>query len=74
MQLQLISILSNTLGISIEQININSSSENIKQWDSLKHMNVIFAVEDEFNIIVPDEQLANSTSVKSLLQIINDTK
>jgi acyl carrier protein len=35
----------------VNSINNESSSDNIENWDSLKHMNLIIALEDEFNII-----------------------
>jgi acyl carrier protein len=74
MEQRLISVLSSTLALDESQITIDSSSENIEQWDSLKHMNIIFAVEDEFNIIIPDEKLSESTNVKALLAIIKEAK
>jgi acyl carrier protein len=70
MKSKLLKTLSDTLGISETDLNESSSAENFMQWDSLMHMNIIFAVEDTFNITIPDSKLSESTSVKSLLSII----
>lgn len=67
---KLLGLLSDTLGVPIEALSIDSSSQTIENWDSLKHMSVIFAVEDKFNITIPDEKLSETTSVRSLLEII----
>jgi acyl carrier protein len=70
MKNKLLKVLSDALSLSETELNESSSTENIKQWDSLMHMNIIFAVEDAFSITIPDDQLSESTSVKALLSII----
>jgi acyl carrier protein len=67
---KLLNLLSHALDVSIDELSIESSSENIEKWDSLIQMNIIFAVEDEFNIRIPDDKLSETTSVKKLLEII----
>jgi acyl carrier protein len=70
MESKLLKVLSDALGIPEAELNESSSTETIKQWDSLMHMNIIFAVEDAYGITIPDEKLSDSTSVKALLSII----
>jgi acyl carrier protein len=40
----------------------SSSSDTIDTWDSLKHMNLILALEEEFGVSIPDDEAANITS------------
>ena len=40
--------MSNVLNIDSDTIKNDSSPDNIKDWDSIKHMNLIFALEEEF--------------------------
>lgn len=68
---KIIEIISNTLNIPPEQVTLESDTTNTPMWDSLAHMNVIFALEDCFDIQFTDEELEKSTSVKQLLKIIN---
>jgi len=53
-------ILKNTLAtvfaISSENINDESSMDTIIQWDSLKHLNLVLAIENAFNISLTEEQ------------------
>jgi|TARA_B100001964_G_C14187546_1_gene579399 acyl carrier protein len=41
-------VMSNVLNIDIALINNNTSPDNVENWDSLKHMNLIIALEEEF--------------------------
>jgi acyl carrier protein len=43
---------------------------NIAAWDSLKHMNVILAVENEFDVEFDDEDLANTHSIELLVEAV----
>ena len=33
-----------------EEINEESSPDTIESWDSLRHMNIVIALEEEFNV------------------------
>lgn len=52
-------IMSAVFEISISDIDDESSVDTIKSWDSLKHMNLIIALEEEFQITIPDEEVGN---------------
>jgi acyl carrier protein len=54
------SLLKNTLatvfGVSEENIDENSSMDTLSQWDSVKHLNLVLAIESTFNISLTEEQ------------------
>ena len=60
------------LEVAPESIDENSSMDNIKSWDSLKHMNLVLAIEEEFGISVPDEEAANITSYKLIKIVVEE--
>jgi len=43
-------VLSQMFTIPIESINDNTSYDNVPKWDSLAHMNLVIALEEEFAI------------------------
>ena len=47
--------MSSVFGISKEDIKDDASPDNIESWDSLKHMNLIVALEEEFDLEIPDK-------------------
>jgi|Laugresbdmm110sn_1035088.scaffolds.fasta_scaffold257794_2 acyl carrier protein len=60
------------LKIDISKINDKSSMDNILNWDSLRHMNLILALEDEFKISIPDEDVGNITSFKLIKLVLEE--
>ena len=47
-----------------EDIPDNATPGQIEKWDSLKHMNLIVALEEEFSIRFRDEQLEELISIE----------
>lgn len=70
MESKIISIVARVLNEDISRVTSNSSAENMMQWDSLKQMQIIMAVEDEFKIKVADDSLLHAVSIKSLTDIV----
>jgi acyl carrier protein len=62
-------VMSSVLGVGPDLILPTSSQDSIENWDSLKHMNLILALEEEFGITIPDEDAANLPSFR-LIQIV----
>ena len=58
--------------ISTGEINDESSPDTIESWDSLKHMNLIIALEEEFNISIPDHEVGNMLNFELIFHIINE--
>ena len=70
---QLIELISKVLKIPVGDLSIESSADHYAQWDSLAHMNLIFALEEEFKVTVSDEDLPNSMNIKKLLEIVENS-
>ena len=69
-------VMASVLGFEIN--DIKNESPNLKEhWDSLKHMNLIVALEEEFDIQFHDDemsQLINFLQIKEMvLRKINHT-
>jgi len=50
--------------VDVAEITDDLSAVNFERWDSLAHMNLLVALEEEFDIRFPDEMLVDLTSVK----------
>jgi acyl carrier protein len=64
-------VMSLVFEVPLESITVNSSSDNIENWDSLRHLNLILALEEEFGVSIPDDEVGNLVNYK-LIQIIID--
>ena len=47
----------------IEEVNLNYSMDEIPEWDSFKHYELIVAVENEFKIKLEDVDTIEITSI-----------
>lgn len=76
MESKLKRLFSEVLGVPESKIQNDSSPESLEQWDSLNHMNLILALEQEFNVtFTPDEmiELLNFELIKKTLTVkLND--
>lgn len=70
MENKLIKLLSVILDVDEERIDNSTSSDNINGWDSLKQMNIIVAIEEEFDIQFDEEESILSDSYIALLNAI----
>ena len=69
---KLYKILSQVLNVPIEQINNESSPDTIDGWDSLKHMNLVLAIEQEFNIQFTEEQIFEMLNVALIKESLKE--
>jgi len=65
-------VMSAVFEIRVEFIADDASSDNIENWDSLRHLNLILALEEEFGVSIPDEEVGNLVNYKLIELVIND--
>lgn len=63
-------IVAETLELDPALITAETSVENQPKWDSLRHMNLIFAIEDGFGVRFDDEQLPQLTSIAAIERVL----
>ncbi len=50
----------------------DTSTDTVPGWDSLRHMNLIIAIEQAFGITVPDEDVTSMTSYPIIRAVIEE--
>ncbi len=65
-------VMSAVFEIPVESIADDASSDNIENWDSLRHLNLILALEEEFGVSIPDDEVGNLVNYKLIELVIND--
>lgn len=63
-------ILAVVLNVEIENVNDESSTDSLSEWDSLRHMNLIAAVEDNYDIYFKEDEILSATKFLQLLDLI----
>jgi len=67
-EISVLAVLKTVLSVDLTS---ESKREEVAEWDSLKHIDVIFSLEDEFNIRFDEDILIDIVGVTSLVEIIN---
>ncbi len=73
MSSKIFKVISQVMGVSEEEISEESSPDTIEAWDSLNHMNLVFALEEEYSIRFTDESIMQMIDVSSIIKTINDS-
>ena len=63
-------VVSDVLEVDIDDINENSSPDNIEKWDSLSHIKLVMAIEVEFNVKLTPDDMMDMLSVKLIKMIL----
>ncbi|WP_061212752.1 acyl carrier protein [Syntrophomonas wolfei] len=65
-------IMAEILGIKQESINSKTTPDTVKEWDSLKHMQLILALEEEFSVEIPDEFIDKMLNVDMIFSVLRN--
>lgn len=65
-------VLAGVFGVSVEQITESSSPDTIEKWDSLHHMNLIIALEEEFAVEFSDEEVVELMNYEMIRLILTE--
>jgi len=69
---RILKIVSQVMEVPLEQLNEESSPDTIENWDSLKHMNLILALEEEFDVNFSDEEIVEMLSVEIIVETLKE--
>ena len=65
-------IVSEVFGVSIEQINDDSSPDSISSWDSVSHIHLVLSLEAEFGVSLSPEDAMEMLSIGLIRMILAD--
>jgi acyl carrier protein len=54
----------------ISEIDENASPDTIKNWDSLRHMNLIVALEEEFGVTFKEDEIVEMLNYKLIYETL----
>ena len=65
-------VMATLLNVDAASVGQDASMDTIQSWDSLRHMNLVLALEEEFKVSIPDEDAANITSYQLIKLVLED--
>jgi|WetSurMetagenome_2_1015567.scaffolds.fasta_scaffold1200070_1 acyl carrier protein len=65
------SLIAEFFNKSIADVNIDSSKDDIEEWDSLEHIKLVLEIEEKCNVKFSLDIIPNLTSVKAIQEELN---
>jgi len=62
--------IATTLKVPAGKINEKSRKEDLPQWDSLAHLNLMMAIEQTFDVALEVEDFDRLTSVPAIIEVL----
>lgn len=66
---QLKNVMARVFNVAAESIGDDASPDTIENWDSLRHMNLVLALEEQFDVEFTDDQVVEILSY-NLIKIV----
>lgn len=63
-------IAADVLQVPGNEITPQSSTENVETWDSLHHLNLVLAFEQEFGVRFEPEEIDQMNSVQQIVTVL----
>jgi len=68
---KLFDVMADVLQVDKGEITELAEPGSIEQWDSLKHMLLLMALEEEFEFRFTDDEMAECVNVVAILEILS---
>jgi acyl carrier protein len=65
-------VLSSALGINEDLILETSTHENLDNWDSIKQIDLVVALEEEFSVEFDEDEIYGLNSFKAIYDLISN--
>jgi acyl carrier protein len=69
---QVQSVIAATLKVPPEKVSETTTDEDLAAWDSLGHVNLMIALEQEFDVFLDVEDFPKLNSVPAIMQYLQD--
>jgi acyl carrier protein len=65
-------VIADVFGLDPQSIGPETSIETVEAWDSLQHLTVVLALEEEFDIQLDDEQTVAAVSYPAMTEVVRE--
>lgn len=64
-------VLSNIFGVNSDTVGTTTSIDTVASWDSLKHLNLVIALEERFNITLTEDEVTEILNYQLIKMTLN---
>ncbi len=63
-------LLSDVFGVGGKEITESSTANDIDTWDSIKHLQLVIALEQSYGVELDTDEISNLRSVKDIVECL----
>ena len=67
---QVCQIAADIFNVESAGLSLETSSTSIESWDSMQHLNLVLALEQEFGVAFEPEEIEAMTTVAAIVEVI----
>ncbi len=67
-------LISQTLGVTRNQISEQLAYGDVPEWDSMGHMNIMMALEEKYGIQITADIITNLVSIPAIVRYLLENK
>lgn len=71
---QVVSLMASVFGVDRSEISVGVVYGKFSKWDSLRHMTLVVALEEEFDVTFDDEEISDMLSLDLVVDILTAKK
>ncbi len=64
-------IIADIMQVPLDLVGLDSSNENLQGWDSLSHLNLMMALENEFEVAFDKNEVMDCLSLNSIVLLLD---
>lgn len=65
-------VIADVFGLDPGEVGPQTSIDDVEAWDSLQHLTVVLALEEEFDVQLDDEETIAAVSVPMIAEIVRE--
>ncbi len=65
-------VLAKVLGLDVSVIEDDATADGMEEWDSLRHLNLVLALEQTFNVEFEEEEVVEMLSIPLIRAVLEE--
>ena len=65
-------VMAKIFGVDVSEVADDASPDTIENWDSLRHMNLVVALEEQFDVEFDDEQINQLLNYRLIILTVQE--
>ncbi len=65
-------VIGSVLGVSPQSLSDDSSIENVQEWDSLRQLSILLALENAYGITITTDQALDMNSISAIRALLTE--